>query len=303
MATVRIHYKRSDENYDDYQLYYMPGEHQGDKDLLFPDNDTDGEFHEFPRTGLDFTVEGDLGYVDLDFNGSKVADVYIRRKDFGIEYGKELCGSFCTEPLCGFCGETGYKYIVSETYYSEVFIKENSEYLFTDNTYSAIAPQKIVLQYSEEVSDDEETLHDTVEHGDPGVDTELHYTYAKIYNTYRKSTTIQIPQETLDLEVGHDMDLISTVLMLYLCGNTYDIGESMDLSIDADALAVEKADALQMVDKAIANCLYKLGEVPADFDEDAFQADVAAYKATKSDVLANTVDYLEELLTTRPNLV
>ena len=77
----------------------------------------------------------------------------------------------------------------------------------------------------------------------------------------------------------------------------------MQLSIDADALNVEKADALQMVDKAIANCLYKLGEVPADFDEDAFQADVAAYKATKSDVLANTVDYLEELLTTRPNLV
>jgi isopentenyldiphosphate isomerase len=91
--------------------------------------------------------------------------------------------------------------------------------------------------------------------------------------------------------------------MLNLCGKTYTIGEDMQLSIDADALSAEKADALQMVDKAIANCLYKLGEVPADFDEADFLADFDTYKASKSDVLENTIDYLKELLETRPNLV
>ena len=94
-----------------------------------------------------------------------------------------------------------------------------------------------------------------------------------------------------------------TTIMVYLCGKTYTIGEDMQLSIDADALAEQKADALQVIDKAIANCLYKLNEVPADFDEDAFLADVDTYKASKSEVLANTVDYLKECLTTRPNLV
>ena len=71
----------------------------------------------------------------------------------------------------------------------------------------------------------------------------------------------------------------------------------MDLSIDADALQVEKDDAKQMLEKAVANCLYKLGEDIAAFDEDAFLADVDAYKATKSSTLEATIDYLDTTLT------
>ena len=67
----------------------------------------------------------------------------------------------------------------------------------------------------------------------------------------------------------------------------------MDISIDADALQVEKDDAKQMLEKAVANCLFKLGEDIAAFDEDAFIADVDAYKATKSSTLDATIDYLK----------
>ena len=67
----------------------------------------------------------------------------------------------------------------------------------------------------------------------------------------------------------------------------------MDLSLDNDALQVEKDDAKQMLEKAVANSLYKLGEDIADFDEDAFLADVDAYKATKASTLDLTIDYLK----------
>jgi hypothetical protein len=96
---------------------------------------------------------------------------------------------------------------------------------------------------------------------------------------------------------------IRETLMLYLRGKSYNIGENMQLSIDQTALDVEKADALDMVDKAIANSLYKLGEDIDAFDEDAFQADVSGYKATKSDSMGPVADYLNELLNTRSGLV
>lgn len=76
----------------------------------------------------------------------------------------------------------------------------------------------------------------------------------------------------------------------------------MQLSIDADALQAEKDDAKQMLEKAVANCLFKLGEDIAAFDEDAFLADVDAYKATKSASLVLVVDYLEETLNSLANL-
>ena len=55
----------------------------------------------------------------------------------------------------------------------------------------------------------------------------------------------------------------------------------MDLSISTDALNAEKADALQMLEKAVANSLYKLGEDIDAFDEAAFFNDVDGYKAYK----------------------
>ena len=85
--------------------------------------------------------------------------------------------------------------------------------------------------------------------------------------------------------------------MLYLLNKSYTVGENdMNLSIDADALAIEKADAKQTLEKAIANCLFKLGEDVAAFDEDAFLADVDAYKATKNEVHEVVIDYLKESL-------
>jgi hypothetical protein len=76
----------------------------------------------------------------------------------------------------------------------------------------------------------------------------------------------------------------------------------MDLSIDASALAVEKADALQVCEKAVANTLYKLGENIDAFDDAAFLADVDAYKATKDIALTATVDYLKQQLDIRTTL-
>ena len=69
----------------------------------------------------------------------------------------------------------------------------------------------------------------------------------------------------------------------------------MDLSINEDALAVEKADALQVCEKAVANTLYKLGEDISAFDETAFLADVDAYKATKDIVSKLRKDYSKNI--------
>ena len=70
----------------------------------------------------------------------------------------------------------------------------------------------------------------------------------------------------------------------------------MQLSIDADALQVEKDDAKQMLEKAVANSLFKLGEDVAAFDENVFLADVDGYKDTKNSSLHATIDYLKESL-------
>lgn len=304
MATVRIYYSREDQDYDNYSLWYMPGRHVGDADLLVPDHTYEGTYHEAPRVEVQFTSEGSFGYADVDMNGSKYCDIFIRRKDYLTNYNAEDCEGSTVPcgPLCGLCLETGYKFTLSENYYENVYIKEDKPYLYKDSFFQAVVPQIITLTGDDSSVDSDDILHESVEHGEEGEG--WWWTHYKIFNTYKNSTTLEIPQSVLDqILEQEDMDTIMTILMVYLCGKTYDIGEGMQLSIDADAMAVEKADALQMVDKAIANCLYKLGEVPADFDEDAFLADVSTYKDGKTEVLGPTVDYLEELLGTRPNLV
>ena len=70
------------------------------------------------------------------------------------------------------------------------------------------------------------------------------------------------------------------------------------------ALNAEKADALQIVEKQIANAIFQIGDVPADFDETAFlNADVDGYKAKKDASLSNTIDYLKKRLDARANLI
>ena len=297
MATVRVYYSREDQDYDNYNLWYMPGRHMGNPDLLDPDHTYQNEYGEAPRIKKDFTVSGDYGYVDIDLNGAGNCDFYIRRKDFCIDLDN------ATYQPDSMLWMTGFVYSIQESLYTEVYVKENKPYIYKDSFFQAVSPMAITLSGDQSYTDTDDILHeDGREHGEEGEG--WWWTHYKIFNTYENSTTLEIPTSVLNqILENEDMDTIMTILMIHLCGKTYTIGEDMQLSIDADALNVEKADALQMVDKAIANSLYKLGEVPADFDEDAFLADVDAYKATKSDVLSNTVDYLKECLETRPNLV
>ena len=297
MATVRVYYSREDQDYDNYSLWYMPGRHQGNADLLDPDHTFTEEYSEAPRIVSDFTSEGSFGYADIDLNGAGFCDFYIRRKDFLVD----LDDSATYEPESIYW-MTGFIYSLQENLYSAVYVKENKPYIYQDSFFQGIYPMAITLAGDESTSTSDDILHEVVEHGEEGEG--WWWTHYKIFNTHENSTTIEIPQSVLyQILEQEDMDTIMTTLMVYLCGKTYTIGEDMQLSIDADALAVEKADALQVVDKAIANSLYKLGEVPADFDEDAFLADVDAYKATKSEVLESTIDYLKSCLDTRPNLV
>ena len=67
----------------------------------------------------------------------------------------------------------------------------------------------------------------------------------------------------------------------------------MDLSLSAEALQEQKDDAKQMLESAIANSLYKIGEDVDDFDEAAFLADVTAFKAGKDISFNQTIDYLK----------
>ena len=48
MATVRIYYSREDQDYDNYNLWYMPGLHMGNPDLLDPDHTYRNEYGEAP---------------------------------------------------------------------------------------------------------------------------------------------------------------------------------------------------------------------------------------------------------------
>ena len=67
----------------------------------------------------------------------------------------------------------------------------------------------------------------------------------------------------------------------------------MDLSLSAEALQEQKDDAKQMLEYAIANSLYKIGEDVDDFDENAFLADVTGFKAGKDISFNQTIDYLK----------
>ena len=127
----------------------------------------------------------------------------------------------------------------------------------------------------------------------------------EIYQDYNNKFTVDIPANENNIETHLEMGVANydDLVLLYLEGKTYNVGENMDLSIDSDALNAEKADALQIVEKQIANAIFQIGDVPADFDETAFLADVDGYKATKDASLSNTIDYLKKRLDARANLI
>ena len=286
MATVMIYYSREDGDYDDYNLYLIPGINNS-TGLLFPDIDVSSYYSDYPRQKKSFSVSGSLGYVSIDTNTAQKFAFYIKRKDGYMDYSGNLCTCNSGTPNyeCYHCKVAGDVYNVDTRFVSTCYVKPNDQYLYINSDYENIHPQNI------------NTLNDGSEFG-------LTHT-VEIYQDYNNKQNVIIPEEdnTSSEWIEYGVAGYDDLVLLYLEGKTYNIGENMDLSIDSDALNAEKADALQIVEKQIANALFQIGEVPADFDEAAFVADVDAYKATKDASLANTIDYLKKRIDARANLI
>lgn len=284
MATVTIYYSRTDQDYDSYNLYLIPG-NKNTSGQLFPDVEQSAYYSDYPRKKYSFTTLGDLGYVTIDTNTATNFAFYIKRKDFFSEYSGDLCNCFTTANYeCFYHKISGDVWNVDSRFTSTVYVKPNSSYIYKDNTFTDIDMQAVKMIST---TNSEETYVKP---------TQLH-----LYYNFEDYNIIDIPDEdnNYDTFVYQGIDYSDQLVLLYLEGKTYTIGENVNLSIDSSALDAEKADALQVIDKAIANSLYQLGEVIADFDEAAFLADVDGYKATKDLSLSGTIDYLKARLDAR----
>ena len=284
MATVTVYYSREDQDYDGYNLYLIPGRMNA-RGQLFPDVDISDYYSDHPRIKYDFSTSGDLGYVTIDTNTAKSFAFYIKRKDFYSDYSGDLCNCNNTPNYeCYYCKISGDIWNVDARFSSTVYVKPNSSYIYKDNTYTDIDMQAVLM-----FSNDDQISN----YVKPNV--------VHLYNNFEDYEVINIPEGDNNYDTFHEVsvDHPDELVLLYLEGKTYTIGENVNLSIDSSALDVEKADALQVIDKAIANSLYQLGEVIADFDETAFLADVDGYKATKDISLSGTVDYLKARLDAR----
>ena len=297
MATVRIYYSRSDQDYANHELYIFPGIIKPQGELLFPSQDIDETYPvDYPREKYQFTTEGTLGYVDIETNDADSFGFSVKRKDLYLQYGGELSdtnseGDIPYEDYYNLI--MGYVYNADKKFYSSVYIKEDSQYCYTDDSYTDIA-----VMYGEMVPRE-------------AVDYDTHDEWEPVYKNIRAWFRVDsyydvvVPdEEQFKYTYRPNNKHNSQLDLLYLNGKTFTVGENnMDLSINADALNAEKADALQMLEKAVANSLYKLGEVPADFDEAAFLADVDSYKASKDQSFDATIDYLKVCLDARALLL
>jgi len=284
MATVTIYYSRTDQDYDNYNLYLIPGI-KNTSGQLFPNVELSAYYSDYPREKYSFTTSGDLGYVTIDTNTATNFAFYIKRKDFYSEYSGDLCDCSTTANYeCYYHKITGDVWNVDSRFTSTLYVKPNSSYIYKDSTFTDIDMQAVKMVSN--LSNEENYVKPT---------------QLNIYYNYENYNTINIPDEdnNYDTFIHEGIDYSDQLVLLYLEGKTYTIGENVNLSIDTSALDAEKADALQVIDKAIANSLYQLGEVIADFDEAAFLADVDGYKATKDVSLEGTIDYLKARLDAR----
>jgi len=299
MATVRVYYKREDQDYSNWDLFYFPGTlYPQDAPNLFPDDLIDNVYPYGPRKKLNFVVDGTLGYVDVELNNAKRFSLYIRRKDFITDYNGEYDTPLkLTDDLLNeYKYEVGYVWDVDTNINPNVnfYIKNDSPYVYADNTYTDILATDITCSTINNFDKELDTI--STDDGDDGTD-QGSYSFIKIFYSKANAYFVEIPDDWVwPVEGSPGIKDIREYSMLYCLGNTYNIGEDMDLSISADALATEKADALQVCEKAVANCLYKLGEDIDAFDETAFLADVDAYKATKDVSFGATIDYLKAQL-------
>ena len=110
MATVTIYYSREDQKYGDWDLYLIPG-NQNTSGLLFPDEEIESYYSDYPRKKMSFSIAGTLGYVNIDTNTAQKCGFYIKRKDGYMDYSGNLS-----------IGEPDY-----EDYYSKIknAIKKN----------------------------------------------------------------------------------------------------------------------------------------------------------------------------------
>ena len=284
MATVRIYYSRADNNQSDYDLFWWEDDFKKiDHDVFNPPTLT--------RAKVSF---GANDYVEIDTGDVEVFSWYIKRKDGVYDYNGELSnyGPYSGGPTCTWTWETGYQWKIdlNLTPQSNFYINNTTPYVYRDDTYTDILANAISFVGYEDLE------------GDGDNDIPIEDDKLRIFYDITNYKDVEIPEEEVWFTKWASYSqwyktTINRIQLLYLLNKSYTVGENdMDLSIDADALNAEKEDAKQMLEKAVANCLYKLGEVIADFDEDAFLADVDAYKATKSSTLELTIDYLESSL-------
>lgn len=284
---IRVHLDRFGSDTDKYELWYFLGKFNPDySNPLFPNIVTDIQHPQYPRKKIKFNSQG---YVDITMEQSDVVSFYIKRNDGYFVYNGELCNTedITDGPTCSFCYETGYIWIVDTNINltNEVWIKEGKPYVYLNNTFNSLMPFGISTIGPESLDDDETSEENT--------DSDKY----RIFYTFKDYKEIEIPEESkYNLWQGGPEP--SEFQLLYLKGKSYEnIGEdNMQLSIDAAALQAEKDDAIQMLEKAIANSLYKIGEDVEAFDEDAFLADVDGFKAGKADAFSATIDYLENCL-------
>ncbi len=284
MAIVRVYYDREDENQSEYDLWYFKGyfnPEESHDDLSTPF---------FPRTKVSF---GSNDYVDIDTGSDYKFSFFIKRKDGDFDYNQEHCeyGELTCGSTCTFCYEIGYQWSIDTNIapHTNFYIKNTSPYVYTSSEYTDIYATGTAF-----IGEEDE--------GDGGDGVGVEDDYIRIFFSLSEYKDVYIPESERWAEKYLPWSEfwkndIPRVQMLYLLNKSYTVGENdMNLSIDADALAIEKADAKQTLEKAIANCLFKLGEDVAAFDEDAFLADVDAYKATKNEVHEVVIDYLKESL-------
>jgi len=271
MASVRIYYDQATTNHN---LWYFQYLQEGDTDNLqnkiFPDNTSDLILPFFPREKVAFNSDG---YVDVEINDSKYLGFYIKRNDGMFKYGGELAGTneFPDGPTCPYQNDYGYIWLINKDLINAdtFYIKELSPYVFRDSAHTQVVPQQI--QYGNEYDDGTEETDDI-----------------KVFLTLKDYVLIDNAED-------NPFRLINPVL--YLLNKSFDIGDTdMDFVISSADLNAEKADAKEAIEKNIANSLYKLGLDPVDFDESAFLADVAGFKADYNVALSDTIDFLKSCL-------
>jgi hypothetical protein len=284
---IRVHLDRFGSDTEEYNLWYCLGMVYPDfTNPLFPNSSSDLQHPYYPRKAIAFNEQK---YVDIPMEQSSVVSFYINRKDGYHVYNGEISGTEGIETggLDPFKYETGYMWTVDVNVnpQSEVFIKEGKPYVYKDNTYNGILSFGISTVGS---SDDELDEDETAEQKTMGNKYRIFYDFKNYFE-------LDIPEEASYELWGDTGREPSEFQMLYLKGKSFNnIGEdNMDLSLSAEALQEQKDDAKQMLESAIANSLYKIGEDVDDFDENAFLADVTGFKAGKDISFNQTIDYLK----------